>query len=388
MTHLTLWRANNNLSHPKGACLFNRHRSTIQIVSSLQVLTCLIWLTSCTESVKISTEQSIDDHYLAAKRLMLAHRYADAESEFKNVLPALERSRDDEFKYMDSMTRLSLACSMQGKLDEACVHVEPVVRYLQRSSVSGDDSELLVVLDELCEQFLSQAKPDSANEETLLRRALKFDQLCHEGNHTRLVEIWSRLAICNIKKADKEEAKQCIDRAINLTFGKDRHSFANNMIAVLQIHVAYNRAGKHREADEFLQSIINQTVPFHRGSSEFIVYDRLGSAYAKFGDIDESIKYYEKSLAIQRKLGHDARTRARTMQKLAVAYEAAGNQTKADSLLRASINILSATEKKNSRFLFDARECYADYLSRQKRFADAKAWKSKAQDGIRELIPE
>lgn len=368
--------------------MFNRHRKTFFVIWSLQVLICLLSLTSCSESVKNRTELSIDDHYLAAKRLMLAHRYADAESQFKSVLPAFAKSEDNELKYMDSLARLALACSMQGKLDEACEHIQPVMRYLKRSYVSDDDSELLVVLDELCDQFLLQAKPDRANEEDLLLKALSFDLLCHEGNHTRLVEIWSRLAMCNIRTAKEERAKKYIDRAADSTFGKDRHSFANNMIAVLQIHVAYNHANKHKEADAFLQSIINKTKSFHSSASEFIVYDRLGSAYAKFGDIDESIKYYEKSLAIQKKLGHDARTRARTMQKLAVAHEANGNQTKADLLLRESINILSATEQKNSKFLFDASQCYATYLSRQKRFADAQAWKSKAQDGIRDLIPE
>jgi tetratricopeptide (TPR) repeat protein len=114
----------------------------------------------------------------------------------------------------------------------------------------------------------------------------------------------------------------------------------------------------------------------------------LGSAYAKFGDLKESIKYYEKSLSIQMKPGHDPRTKARTIEKLALAYEVCGNQTKAESLLRNGIEILTKTEPKHSRFLFDSTECYASYLGRQKRFAECKLWKTKAQEGIRDLIPE
>lgn len=366
----------------KGAQLLNVPRT------AFQVCLCMVSLVACSSEHRQIPEQSVEDHYLSAKRFMLAKKYAQAESQFKVAIPAYEKSKENEIKYLDSLARLSLACSMQGRLDEAFKHIEPVIQHLKQSAPTGDDSELLVVLDELCEQFLLHAKPGSADEKDLLEKALLFDLLCHEGNHTRLVEIWSRLAMCDIAKADSNQAKQYIDKAVEMTFGKDRHSFQNNMIAVLQIHIAYVRAKKLKEASEFLQSIINKTKPFLHQESELIVYDRLGSAYAKFGDLKESIKYYEKSLSIQIKQGHDPRTRVRTMEKLALAHEASGNQAKAETLLRNGIDLLTKTEPRNSRFLFDSIQCYASYLGRQKRFAECKLWKTKAQEGIRDLIPE
>lgn len=368
--------------------MLNVHRTPFQVFISSQICICMIALVSCSSEPKQNSEQSVEDHYLSAKRLMLAKKYAQAESQFKIALPTYGESKENEIKYLDSLARLSLACSMQGRLDEAFKHIEPVIQHLKQSAPTGDDSELLVVLDELCEQFLLHAKPGSADEKDLLEKALLFDLLCHEGNHTRLVEIWSRLAMCDIAKADSNQAKQYIDKAVEMTFGKDRHSFQNNMIAVLQIHIAYVRAKKLKEASEFLQSIINKTKPFLHQESELIVYDRLGSAYAKFGDLKESIKYYEKSLSIQIKQGHDPRTRVRTMEKLALAHEASGNQAKAETLLRNGIDLLTKTEPRNSRFLFDSIQCYASYLGRQKRFAECNLWKTKAQDGIRDLIPE
>lgn len=374
-----------------------RWRSAVVVGSIVLGATSTFLLDGCGESPpppskppQVKTwKESLED----AERCLVCRDYGGAESNYKIALEKIEPPNSkvvvDPSTVVEVQANLALALAKQEKIDESQPYTEKVIKYVESVRLNEDQSEILTVIDKLCDEYVRIARDgETAKDRVYLEEALKLQHLCHVGNSMRGVNLMTDLAISNIRAKNMSEAKRFIATSMKYAVLIPNRDFTHHMVALLKVSVALDRVGEKTEAQKiykFVDNLYNERFGQRRKAH---MYERLGSALYEYGDYDRAIENLKLGIDEAKRYKFSMYDIARSYVKVALAYEKRSDQTNADKSFQSAIDIVmkpNMTEEEK-RLAFEIINSYVPYLKRQKRTADADAWKAKGDLFIQHMF--
>ncbi len=350
-------------------------------------------------------KKTLKDCSIAGERSFVCRNYADAEVNYKEAMKLLESQspQDESVKATLEDVRVHLALSMirQGKAAETEPYTNAVIEYIINNRLKDEQSELLALVDELCDEHVKQGKSGQTEaERDYLKEALKLHRLSHVGSSLRGITILSNLAVGYIREKKFSEAKKYIDPLVESAPVMPNRDFTKHMIQLLKISIALEKANQKDEAKK-IQKVVtelykrdalllvpNSDVP---GYQKALLDDRLGCAYLDYGDLDNAIEYFELSIKEQKKLKwtSDADI-ARVYERIAIAYEQKGDFAASEKAYKTAIQLVTnkTMSEKDREAAFELIRGFTPFLKRRNRLSEAEAWKARGDTYIRHLIPE
>lgn len=384
----------------KGQWYRKRWRLSVSLVFVELVLVIPILLVACSaQKVKepantpAVAKKTWKESLAEAERCLVCRDYASAEAYYKETLTKIDLS--DAKKTVDQATLveiqalLALSLAKQDKIDESQPYTERVVKYVETVKLKPEQSEILTVIDQLCDEYVRIAKEGhTAKDRMYLEKALTLQHLCHVGNSARGVNLMTDLAISNIHAKNMPEARKFIAISMKYAAATPNRDFTNHTIQLLKVYAVLDSVNEKNDAKKVFQFVDELYAERFGSLRKAHFYDRMGSAYYEFGDYDKSIENFKIGLEEAKKVGFTVYDIARSYEKLALAYEQKGDQTTADSSFQSAIAVVLKPQmtEEEKRLAFEIVSSYVPYLKRRNRMADAAAWKAKGDELIQHML--
>ena len=249
------------------------------------------------------------------------NNFAEAESRFREAVLEAEKQGFMDLRLAESLHRLSWSVFKQGRDNEAAQLAKRATTIAE--GAAGTDRAMLVLATILRDSaIISRSQWHLKEAETSAERALALFKKDSKSYQNEVANLLVQVAVLKFDLSKFVESEDCFRQAIALfekTYGKD-HPYL--VTAFHGLGILYNRQGKHREAEFFLQRALKIGNLFHV-KPEFLAIIRcdLAGFYLDQNDFIRAEPLLHQSLPILEKtLGPNDPELAKGLDLIGSAY--------------------------------------------------------------------
>lgn len=302
--------------------------------------------------------------YQDAKVSAFSEDYAVAEQQFAKVLKQVSDLKGKELLVADIKARMAKIYIKQGHVNAALPLVKECLSIAEREKVdSAENSELLVLMDDLAELIHGSTSGKETDYPERLKLALKLQRFSHTGIHNRSMLIEIKLANYYIVRDKLEEALPHINEALAITSDKSATKVFGKVSLLVRLSLLLRSRGYDKEADRVYAEVSKKLDEVAPKKARAFLYMNMGTAYGAQKDYKQALSYLNKCLAEQKRLG-DISGQAATLMQMAKIAEDKGQIKEADHLYSQAIALQRKSPGSLSQDLVKMLERYRDFLLR------------------------
>lgn len=336
--------------------------------------------TSTREEKPIKVKSAWEEEYQNAKVASFSGDNASAESKFAKLLKILQNKPDKKLVVAEIKARLAKIYIKQGHVKAAIPLIEQALETVKQVKIdSAENSELLVLMDDLADMLNTVADGSGESYTDYLKLAARLQTVSHSGIHSRSLNLQVKLANYYIARDKDEEAKPHLNEALRLLADKDLPKPEGALTVLLSTYRLLKEKGHKQEADSVHEAVYQKLDSLSKETANAQLNQLLGQTYSSAKDKDIALKYYRKSLEEQKSFSNPT-MEANTITHIAFLEEESGNIKEADKLMAKAVDVQRKSPGSLSKYLVKRLDQYSSFLLRYGQRNKAKVLEKEANE--------